>query len=171
MNNTETKNPPMEAGLQVELAAQRPANNAGEKPCIPGVSDDTVRCLISRGLLHLSRDRSDLMISRMEIEPFLGKTTKKSMNEKPTHEVRLGAIKAAVWRNKTETSGTRFNVKFSRIYKDGDAWKSTESFGRDDLLLLSKVADQTHSWIHQQEQWESGSKKPPVETNATPPAQ
>ena len=84
-------------------------------------------------------------------------------------EVRLASVKAAIWRNKTETSGTRFNVKFSRIYKDGDAWKSTESFGRDDLLLLSKVADQTHSWIHQQEQWESGSKKPPVETNATPP--
>jgi len=32
----------------------------------------------------------------------------------------------------------------------GDAgWKSTDSFGRDDLLLLAKVIDQTHSWILQ----------------------
>ena len=70
-----------------------------------------------------------------------------NMNKpKPIHEVRLGSIKAAVWRNETET-GVRYNVTFSRLYKDGDQWKSTESFGRDDLLLLGKVADQTHSWI------------------------
>ena len=74
------------------------------------------------------------------------------MNAKPIHEVRLGAIKAAVWRNETENSGPRFNVKLSRLYKDGDAWKSTDSFGRDYLLLVSKVADQAHSWIHPQEQ-------------------
>jgi hypothetical protein len=65
---------------------------------------------------------------------------------RPVHEVRLGFIKAAVWRNETET-GVRYNTTFSRLYRDGDNWKSTESFGRDDLLLLSKVADQTHSWI------------------------
>ena len=91
----------------------------------------------------------------------------KTTPTRPQHEVRLGAIKAAVWRNETET-GARFNVKLSRIYKDGDTWKSTDSFGRDDLLLVSKVADQAHSWIHQQEQEESGSKQPPAET---PPAQ
>ena len=39
------------------------------------------------------------------------------MKDKPMHEVRLGAIKAAVWRNETET-GARFNVKLSRIYKE-----------------------------------------------------
>ena len=65
---------------------------------------------------------------------------------KPIHEVRLGAIKAAVWKNDTD-SGVRYNATFSRLYKDGDSWKSTDSFGRDDLLLLAKVADQTHSWI------------------------
>ena len=89
--------------------------------------------------------------------------------QKPAHEVRLGAIKAAVWRNETQT-GARFNVKLSRIYKDGDTWKSTDSFGRDDLLLLAKVADKAHSWIHQQEQEESGNKQPPAETTETPPA-
>jgi hypothetical protein len=65
---------------------------------------------------------------------------------KPIQEVRLGFIKAAVWRNETE-AGVRYNATFSRLYKDGDQWKSTESFGRDDLLLLAKVADHTHSWI------------------------
>ena len=73
--------------------------------------------------------------------------------EKPIHEVRLGAIKAAIWKNDT-ANGVRYNVTLSRIYKDkeDDQWKSTDSFGRDDLLVLAKVADQAHSWIFQQGQ-------------------
>lgn len=70
---------------------------------------------------------------------------------KPAHEVRLGHIKAAVWRNETET-GVRYNATFSRLYRNGEQWKSTDSFGRDNLLLLGKVADQTHSWICTQTQ-------------------
>ena len=65
---------------------------------------------------------------------------------KPTKEVRIGSIKAAIWKNDTE-NGVRFNVTFSRLYRDGESWQSTDSFGRDDLLLLGKVADQAHSWI------------------------
>ena len=67
-------------------------------------------------------------------DPSVPMQTKK---QKPTHEVRLGHIKAAVWKNETE-AGVRYNATFSRIYKDGDDWKSTDSFGRDDLLLLGK---------------------------------
>ena len=77
--------------------------------------------------------------------------------QKPIHEVRLGAIKAAVWKNEV-TGGVRYNATFSRLYKDEDQWKSTESFGRDDLLVLAKVADQTHSWICQQGQESAGSE-------------
>lgn len=92
------------------------------------------------------------------------------MKEKPQHEIRLGSVKAAIWRNESET-GARFNVKLSRIFKDGDTWKSTDSFGRDDLLLVAKVTDQAHSWIHQQEQWAAATKKPPLGADATSPAQ
>src|SRR5436190_4055 len=41
----------------------------------------------------------------------------------------------------------RWRVAVSRLYKDGEEWKSSESFGRDDLPLLCKVADQAHTWI------------------------
>jgi hypothetical protein len=71
------------------------------------------------------------------------------MSKKPVHEVRLGRIKAAIWENDTE-NGTRHNVTFTRLYKDGDEWKDSASFGRDDLPLVAKVADQVHSWIFQQ---------------------
>lgn len=67
----------------------------------------------------------------------------------PVHEVRLGRIKAAVWENTSE-NGVRHNVTFSRIYKDGDKWKDSTSFGRDDLPLLMKVADHAHDWIFDQ---------------------
>jgi hypothetical protein len=72
---------------------------------------------------------------------------------KPIHEIRLGAIKAAVWKNDT-SNGVRYKTTFSRLYKDENEWKNTDSFGRDDLLVLAKVADQTHSWIHEQSQEE-----------------
>ena len=81
------------------------------------------------------------------------KDTMPKPKEKPANEIRLGAIKAAIWKNDT-AGGVRYNVTFSRIYKDkdDDQWKSTDSFGRDDLLVLGKVADTAHTWIHQQAQ-------------------
>jgi hypothetical protein len=69
--------------------------------------------------------------------------------KKPVHEVRLGAIKAAIWANETE-KGVRHNVTFQRLYKEGDDWRSSDSFGRDDLLLVAKVANLAHTWIYEQ---------------------
>lgn len=70
---------------------------------------------------------------------------------KPVHEVRLGKIKAAIWANETEV-GLRHNVTFSRLYKEGDEWRNSSSFGREDLPLLQKVADLAHTWIYTQPQ-------------------
>ena len=69
--------------------------------------------------------------------------------QKPAHEIRLGRVKATIWANETE-NGTRHNVTVSRIYKDGDDWKQTASFGRDDLPLVAKVVDLAHLWIYEQ---------------------
>ena len=79
------------------------------------------------------------------------KENKDMANDKkrPVHEVRVGRIRAAIWENETE-KGVRHNLTISRLYKDGDHWKDTTSFGRDDLLLIGKVADQAHSWIYDQ---------------------
>lgn len=70
--------------------------------------------------------------------------------QRPVHEIRLGAVKATIWPNET-ANGTRHNVTFARLYKDNDdQWRQTDSFGsRDDLPLLTKVADQAHDWIFQ----------------------
>ncbi len=76
----------------------------------------------------------------------MSKTTSKN---RPVHEIRLGRIKAAIWENDTD-NGTRHNVTVSRLYKDGEQWKDSTSFGRDDLPLVGKVVDQAHSWIFTQ---------------------
>ena len=55
---------------------------------------------------------------------------------------------AGTWRNGTDEK-PRHNVTFSRLYKEGDEWKSTQSFGRNDLLVLAKVADLAHTRIFQ----------------------
>ena len=67
---------------------------------------------------------------------------------KPVHEVRLGRIRAAIWENETQ-NGTRHNVTVSRLYKDGEQWKDSTSFGREDLPVVCKVLDIAHTWIYQ----------------------
>lgn len=65
---------------------------------------------------------------------------------RPVHEVRVGRVRAAIWENQTD-QGPRHNVTVSRLYKEGDQWKDSSSFGRDDLPLVAKVVDLAHSWI------------------------
>lgn len=74
--------------------------------------------------------------------------TKKTEGNKPIHELRMGSIKAAIWQNESK-NGHRYNVRISRLYKDGDKWKSSDSFGRDELPLVAKVADTAHTWIYE----------------------
>ena len=74
---------------------------------------------------------------------------KKQNKVQPVEEVRIGSIKAAIWRNEGE-SGPRFNVTFQRLYRTEDGkWQSTAGFNRDDLLVLMKVADATHTRVMQ----------------------
>jgi hypothetical protein len=84
---------------------------------------------------------------------------KEKAKVRPVREFRLGRIKATLWANRTD-SGIRHNVTFSRLYKpEGGDWQDSSSFGRDDLPLVAKVADQAHSWIFEQSQEQNGSHK------------
>ena len=56
-------------------------------------------------------------------------------NQKPVDEIRIGRVKATIWRNGTDEQ-PRHNVTFGRLYKEADQWKTTQSFGRNDLLVL-----------------------------------
>ena len=68
----------------------------------------------------------------------------------PVRTLRLGRIKAAVWENSSEQRAF-FNVTFARTYMDAEKkFRDTDSFGRDYLLLLAKLADQAHTFICEQ---------------------
>ena len=74
---------------------------------------------------------------------------KKQNKVQPVEEVRIGSVKAAIWRNEGD-NGPRFNVTFQRLYRTEDGkWQSTAGFNRDDLLVLMKVADATHTRVMQ----------------------
>lgn len=84
------------------------------------------------------------------------------MADRPVHEIRLGRVKAAIWRNEGE-NGARHNVTISRIYKTEAGWESSTSFGRDELPLVAKVADLAHTWLFQQGEHQESSSPPPTE--------
>src|SRR5271169_2041421 len=57
-----------------------------------------------------------------------------SSTNQPIHKIRHGAISASIWRQETE-KGPMFNVSFQRSYKDAEEWKSSTSFGAQNLLV------------------------------------
>lgn len=76
------------------------------------------------------------------------------------HHIRQGSISASIWRQETR-KGDMFNVTFQRGYKNGEQWKSSNTFGKMDLPVLAFVAARAYEWI--------GTQQPPP-TRATPHA-
>ena len=77
--------------------------------------------------------------------PTLPSTAK----NQPVHRIRHGAVNASIWRKDTE-KGPMFNVTFQRAYKDGDDWKNSTSFGRNNLLVVGLIAARAFEWIGNQ---------------------
>ena len=68
---------------------------------------------------------------------------------RPIHEIRIGLITARIWRKRTR-SGIRHTVSVVRLYRNGDVWKQSTRFGRDDLPLVKLVLDRAHTWTLRQ---------------------
>lgn len=63
--------------------------------------------------------------------------------------MRMGRIVGAIWKHTQDDGKVWFNVTFSRIYKDSqNNWARSDSFGKNDLPLLAKIADQCHTWMY-----------------------
>jgi hypothetical protein len=75
--------------------------------------------------------------------------TTKTDNQ-PVNKMRYGQISASIWRQEAD-KGPMFNVSFQRAYKDGDEWKTSTSFGKNDLLALSLLATRAFEWIAAQQ--------------------
>jgi len=83
-------------------------------------------------------------------QPALQPKNATASSKLPVKTYRLGRIKAAVWENEADNKKF-FNVTFARTYvDDAKQYHDTDSFGRDDLPLVAKLADRAHTFIFEQ---------------------
>lgn len=80
--------------------------------------------------------------------------------DRPVEVVRIRNVRANIWANRLEGGRVVYNVTFDRLWKEDDQtdaqgevtrkgeWRQSTSFGKDDLLLLAKVADLVHTRIY-----------------------
>lgn len=68
------------------------------------------------------------------------------MASRPVHEIRRGLIVVRVWRKRIK-GNISYSVSVVRLFRNGDQWKESTRFGRDDIPLLRLVLDDAHTWI------------------------
>src|SRR5690348_8899963 len=70
-----------------------------------------------------------------------------STANRPFHVIRRKGVKASIFVNRSaENEFTKVTVQ--KIYRDeGGNWKTTSSFSRDDLPLVSLVTERAWEWI------------------------
>ena len=79
-----------------------------------------------------------------------------TQTRRPFQSFHLGRITAAVWANEADRR-TYYAVTFARTYRDeAGRYHDTDSFGRDDLPLVAKLAEQAHRCICTQLQRSNG---------------
>ena len=78
-------------------------------------------------------------------------------SQRPIDRLRIGGLTASIWENQGASGeGKFYTARIERRYQDGDGnWKTTQSFGRNHLLALAKLADLAHTRILALEQSES----------------
>ena len=65
---------------------------------------------------------------------------------KPVMELRRGLIKARIWQRRSR-NGVRHSLYVVRLFRNGDQWKESTRFGRDDLPLIRLLLDEAHVWM------------------------
>lgn len=72
-------------------------------------------------------------------------------SNRPVDRCRMGAVTVAIWQNDGPKGRPIYNASVERLYRDPETgdWKTSSSFGRDDLLNLAKAADMAHTRIHE----------------------
>lgn len=69
------------------------------------------------------------------------------MANKPIKRFAVGnGIRASIWENPSKNNGSWHSVTITRTYRDGDEFKDTTSFRRDDLLFVAKASELAFAW-------------------------
>ena len=70
-----------------------------------------------------------------------------SSGNRPIHEIKLGRIRASIWSHEGNGQGNWHSVSITRLYREREEWKTSTSFGRDDLPVVSKAVEMAYAWI------------------------
>ena len=76
--------------------------------------------------------------------------TTKTEKTKPVKSFRLRGVSVAVFENHTQSEGrdvTFHKVSVQKTYKEGEEFKTTTSFGRDDLPVVQMLLGRAWEWI------------------------
>ncbi|MEQ9617082.1 MAG: hypothetical protein RLN60_03510 [Phycisphaerales bacterium] len=80
----------------------------------------------------------------------MANATNSGTANQPADRLRFGAIQAAIWRNVSDEGRVLYSVTFDRCYVDQEGdWQSSSAFGRNDLLVLAKLADRCNTRIYE----------------------
>ena len=66
------------------------------------------------------------------------------MATRPIHEIRERLIKVRIWRKQTRNR-VRHTVAVTRLFRNGDVWKESPRFSRDDIPLMRLVLEEAHT--------------------------
>ena len=79
----------------------------------------------------------------------------------PLKRIRAGSVSASIWENEIRVNGsakTILKASVERRYKDKDgSWKSTSSFGRNEIPLAVYCLEQAFEAIIEEEKAENGN--------------
>ena len=76
--------------------------------------------------------------------------TRVPTNTKPIHAFRMRGISASLFENHSKSDGRDVvfhKVSLQRRYRDGDEWKTTTSFSRDDLPIAMLLMQRAWEFI------------------------
>lgn len=112
---------------------------------VRGMSLNTTNCgnMSQGGKRDLHVDRRFISVPQVSMTP-----SKDSV--KPVHVIRLRGITASIFANIAETKNgdvTFHKVSVQRTYKDGNEFKTTSTFGRDDLPIVRLLTDRAWQFI------------------------
>lgn len=82
--------------------------------------------------------------------PIFSMANNSQSSTKPVKVLRLRGISASIFENPTKTNGRDsvfYKVSIQRTYKDGDDFKTTSSFGRDDLPIVSLLSQRAWEYV------------------------
>lgn len=76
---------------------------------------------------------------------------KKEEIKKPVQKFRSGNVSATIWDKEIDVNNkkvTIYTVSIERSYKDGDDWKKTNTYNKNDLIKLKVVLDKATEFLY-----------------------